>query len=204
MTGQPTTGRRPGDSEVTKASVFDAARSTFAEHGFESATIRMIAAEAAVDPALVLHYFGSKEELFVAVHELPFSPEEAEAAIFDGDLDGLGERIARFYLSALAVPDSPAVSLLRAAATHTAAADMLKTFIEMTLMGPGLEIVKSPEARFRMSLVASHLLGVLFGRLILSMPELVTCDIEDIIRPLSDTFQRYLTDPSITETNMSA
>ena len=164
----------------------------------------MIAAEAGVDPALVLHYFGSKEQLFVAVHELPFSPEDAESAIFDGDLDGLGERIARFYLSALAVPDSPAVSLLRAAATHAAAADMLKTFIEMTLMGPGLEVVKTPEARLRMSLVASHLLGVLFGRLILSMPELATCDIEDIIRPLSDTFQRYLTDPDITETNTNA
>ncbi|MEN8040913.1 MAG: TetR family transcriptional regulator [Actinomycetota bacterium] len=194
MTPQPTTGRRPGDPEITRASILDAARSAFAEHGFQGSTIRMIAADAGVDPALVPHHFGSKEQLFVAAHELPFSPEEVEAAIFDGDIDGLGERIARLYLSVLADPGSPAISLLRAASTHTAAADMLRTFIGLTLMGPGLDTVEVPDIRFRMSLVASHLLGVLFTRLILVLPELADRDVEDIIGPLSVTFQRYLTD----------
>ncbi|MEA1903226.1 MAG: TetR family transcriptional regulator [Actinomycetota bacterium] len=194
MSSEHPIGRRPGDPEVTRAAVLDAARSMFAEHGFEKATIRAIAAEASVDPALVLHYFGSKDKLFVSAHQLPFSPEDVESAIFDSDLDGLGERIARFYLSALAVPGSPAVSLLRATATHEEAAEMLRTFIDLTLMGPGLETVPGPDRRFRMSLVASHLLGVLFGRLILGIPELAESDLEDIIRPLATTFQRYLTD----------
>lgn len=192
MSSQPI-GRRPGDPEVTKAAVLEAARTTFAGHGFEKATIRAIASAAGVDPALVLHYFGSKDSLFVAAHQLPFSPEDVEAAIFDGDIDGLGERIARFYLSALAVPGSPAISLLRAAATHDRAAEMLRTFIGLTLMGPGLETVPLADRRFRMSLVASHLLGVLFARLILRIPELADSNLDDVIDPLGTTFQRYLT-----------
>ncbi|MCP4968141.1 MAG: helix-turn-helix transcriptional regulator [bacterium] len=193
MSSQHPIGRRPGDPEVTRSAVLDGARSTFAEHGFERATIRGIAARADVDPALVLHYFGTKEQLFVAAHQLPFSPEEVAAAIFDGEIEDLGGRIARFYLSALAVPGSPAVSLLRASATHENAAEMLRTFIDLTLMGPGIETVPAPDRRFRMSLVAAHLLGVLFGRLILEIPELAGADLENIIRPLSTTFQRYLT-----------
>ncbi|NIR34980.1 MAG: helix-turn-helix transcriptional regulator, partial [Actinobacteria bacterium] len=68
-------GRRPGDPGVTRAAILDAARAVFGELGFERATIRRIAASADVDPGLVLHYFGTKQGLFAAAHELPFDPE---------------------------------------------------------------------------------------------------------------------------------
>ncbi len=74
MTSRPARGRRPGNPAITRQSILEAARATFARAGYERATIRAIASAAAVDPALVHHYFGTKEELFVAAHEIPISP----------------------------------------------------------------------------------------------------------------------------------
>src|SRR5881296_365156 len=60
--GKPT-GRR---SETTKAAILAAARQHFAASGYERATIRIIAADAGIDPAMVMRYFGNKEKLFAA------------------------------------------------------------------------------------------------------------------------------------------
>ena len=73
--GGPGRGRRAGDSG-TRETILAAARRRFAAHGYDAATIRSIAADAAVDPALVHHFFGSKEQLFVAAMRLPFAPGE--------------------------------------------------------------------------------------------------------------------------------
>ena len=64
------TGRRPGSSD-TRSVILAAARSRFAEVGFDKASIRSIAAAAGVDSALVHHYFGTKHDLFVEVVALP-------------------------------------------------------------------------------------------------------------------------------------
>src|SRR5918995_1357732 len=77
------TGRRPGESG-TRDAIADAARRRFAEVGYERATIRAIAGDAAVDPALVLHFFGSKQELFASVMALPFEPEKIMEEILAG------------------------------------------------------------------------------------------------------------------------
>ena len=63
-------GPQAGESRYP-ASVLDAARATFAELGFTGASIRKIASTAGVDAALVHHYFGSKEKLFLATVEVP-------------------------------------------------------------------------------------------------------------------------------------
>lgn len=192
------TGRRPGDSSVTKAEILEAARSTFAKCGYESATLRRIATTAGVDVALISHHFGSKEQLFVAVHDLPINPSEI-AGIFDGaSEDDVGERIARFSLAILAVDDSPAISLMRAASTNANAATMLREFIDRTLIDPIATMIDTPDARQRVALVASHLLGVLFSRHVVGVPELASASISELVDAIGPTLQRYLTEPAWT------
>src|SRR5215831_16860854 len=95
------TGRRAGDSG-TREAILQAARAQFAEHGYDGATIRAIAAAAGVDPALVHHFYGSKESLFAAAMQLPVVPSEVISAIMAGheQTDALGAHLVR---SALAV-----------------------------------------------------------------------------------------------------
>ena len=191
------TGRRPGDPEVTRRAILSAARSRFADVGFDLATIRAIAAEAGVDPALVHHHFGSKQELFAAAHELPVSPAELLHEVAAGPRDELGERIIRFYLSFVGVSGSPALSLLRAAATNDSAARMLREFIEDALLKHADELVDLPDARLRVALVGAHMIGVVFGRTLIGIPDLANADMEAIVTALSPTIQRYLTDPDV-------
>src|SRR5215469_9883139 len=80
----PRTGRRAGDSG-TRAAILDSARQQFAAYGYDGATIRAIAAGAGVDPALVHHFYGTKEGLFASAMELPIVPSEfIGAALAEG------------------------------------------------------------------------------------------------------------------------
>ncbi len=189
------TGRRPGDPSVTKAEILEAARSTFAEFGYESATLRRIATTAGVDVALIAHYFGNKEHLFVAVHDLPISPSDIAGVFDETSEDEIGERIARFSLEMLAVDDSPAISLMRAASTNASAAAMLREFIDRTLIDPIAAMIDASDDRERVALVASHLLGVLFARHIVGVPELASASIDELADAIGPTLQRYLTEP---------
>lgn len=134
-------GRRAGDSG-TRETILAAARRRFAAHGYDAATIRSIAGDAAVDPALVHHFFGSKEQLFVAAMRLPFAPGELiTAALAPGSRApgvSAGEQLIR---TALRAWDDPVVrstflGLLRSALTSEHAARMLREFVSETILGP--------------------------------------------------------------------
>ena len=98
------TGRRPGNQD-TREAILAAAKRAFAERGYDKASIRQIATEAEVDPALVHHYFGSKEKLFLATMEAPIDPGEIIPKILADGVDGVGERLVRMVLT---IWDSPA------------------------------------------------------------------------------------------------
>src|SRR5689334_7748140 len=98
------TGRRPG-AGGTREKILRAARSQFARHGYDGATVRRIAAAARVDPKLVLHYFESKDGVFMAAMDFPFDPAEAIPELLRPGLEDLGVRLVRFFID---VWDSPA------------------------------------------------------------------------------------------------
>src|SRR5436190_21555417 len=100
------TGRRPGNQD-TREAILTAARDAFAERGFDGASIRAIATTAGVDPALVHHYFGNKDQLFLAAIEAPINPAELLERVAAGDPSDVGERLVHTFLS---VWDSPAGS----------------------------------------------------------------------------------------------
>lgn len=191
--GKP--GRRPGDPEITKQAILDAARRVFGRVGYERATMRLIAGEAGVDPGLIHHYFGTKQGLFTEVHEIPFDPARIVDLLTDGPPEELGRRLVRFYLTVFGAPGSPAVSMVRSAATNHQAAEMLREFVEDVLLSHAGELTTAARPRLRLALAGSHLLGIVFARNIVRLPELTDPDVDELVDIVSPAIQRYLVDP---------
>lgn len=193
------TGRRAGDSG-TRAAILEAARDQFAERGYEGATIRAIAAVAKVDPALVHHFYGTKERLFAAAMQLPFVPSEAiAAALADRPADQpAGAHLVR---TALGLWDSPGVreafvGILRSALTSDQAAAMLREFVSGAILAPVASLAggTDPEQTpFRTSLVGSHMLGLALARYVLQLPPVATADADALAAAIGPTIDRYLT-----------
>jgi AcrR family transcriptional regulator len=190
------TGRRPGPS-ATREAILKAARSQFAELGYDRTTIRSVAAEAGVDAALVLHYFRTKQQLFLAVVELPFDPAAALPALLAGDRRKVGERLARMFMSVLDDVDARNrwTSMLRAAASEPAAAEMLRELLTKRVFVPLAETLGVEDARLRATLVGSQIVGVVMARHIVRVEPLASLPSEELARAIAPTLQRYLTGP---------
>jgi AcrR family transcriptional regulator len=187
------TGRRPGDSG-TRQAILDAARKAFADQGYEGATIRGIAGGAGVDPALVHHFYGSKEQLFAAAMDVPFTPSELLPSLLEGGPDGLGERILRFFLT---LSDQrrggPFVALIRSASSNERAAAMLREFISREVIGRIATSLGLPDAELRATLVGSQLTGLALVRYVLRVEPLASAPAEELVAAVGPTIQRYLT-----------
>ncbi|MGC5051951.1 TetR family transcriptional regulator [Micromonospora sp. DT48] len=188
-------GRRPG-KPGTRDAILDAARSVFAERGFDASTIRAIAASAGVDPALVHHYFGNKEQLFLTAMEFPVDPREMLPKVLTGDHDALGERLVRMFLT---VWDSPAgtagVALLRSAVSSEWTARLLREFLTTQVLRRVLDHldVAPAEVPIRGGLVASQLVGLALMRYVIRLEPITTVAPETLVATVGPTVQRYLT-----------
>lgn len=190
-------GRRPGDPEVTKQAILAAARSVFSDVGYDRATIRTIARRAGVDPALVHYHFGAKQELFSAAHQFPYDPVQLIKSIDEVPVGQRGEYVVRMYLTMFGLRDSPALSLLRTAATNENAARMLREFLQAVLLDNAGAMTKAPDARLRVALIGSHMIGILFARYIVAVPELSEPSVEHLVSVLAPSVDRYLNAPDL-------
>jgi AcrR family transcriptional regulator len=194
----PRTGRRPGSSG-TRDKVLRAARSQFARHGFEGATIRGIAAAARVDPRLVLHYFESKDGVFSAAMDFPFDPAAAIPPLLEPGLDGLGERVARFFIE---VWDSPAGArahaMVRSMVTSDSAAALMRDFVQREVLARVAQALKLDRPDVRASLAASQLIGVAMLRYVVKVEPLASASSDQVAAWIGPALQRYFTDPSAT------
>jgi AcrR family transcriptional regulator len=188
------TGRRPGVSG-TREAILDAARRAFAEQGYQRATIRGVAELAGVDPALVHHYFGTKQELFVAAVRLPVNPVEQLAAVLAAEPDQVGLRLVEAFLSIWdhAAGQNPLLALIRSAVTDEQAAAMLREFITEEVLGPLARRLGSPDARLRATLAGSQLIGLAVARYIIRVEPLASAPSAQVAAIVGPTVQRYLT-----------
>ena len=192
------TGRRPGKQD-TRAAILAAAREAFAERGYEGASIRQIAASAGVDPALVHHYFGTKEKLFMATVQPPVDVAEVFPKLFEGDLDTFAERLLTTFMSIWDHPVSgPAFeALLRNALTNRISARLIREFFTVQIQRRVLARLAGPidpaEARLRATLVASQLFGLAVVRYVLKFEPLASAPRETVIATVGPTIHRYLT-----------
>lgn len=189
-------GRRPGESGSREA-ILDAARSRFTAHGYDAATIRAIAADAEVDPALVHHFFGSKEHLFAAALHLPVDPATVIPDLVAPGVDGLGERLIRFFLGLFDElgTANPIVALLRSVAAHEDAARMFREFYSQAVLeriAAGLDV---SQPRLRAALCMSQVVGLVMTRQVIGLEPLVRADDEVLVSAYAPALQHYLTGP---------
>lgn len=187
-------GRRPGAPD-TRGEILDAARTEFGEHGFEGATVRRIAGRAGVDAALVHHYFGSKEKLFLAALEVPLDPGWIADEIVGSSADGLGERAIRTFLAVWGDPvrRGPLLALLRSAMSHAAAATMLRQFVTHTILRRMVAVFDGvPDGRLRAEAMVAQLIGIGFVRYVVKVEPLASAADEDIVALVGPVLQRYV------------
>jgi AcrR family transcriptional regulator len=171
-----------------------AARRRFAEHGYDRTTLRAVAREAEVDPALVAHFFGSKQRLFLSVVELPFDPAQVMPAILAGDRREVGLRFARFVVGLLESPESRSrvVGIVRAAASEPAAARVVREVLTGRILGPLAAALGTGDSELRAALVGSQVVGLVMARYVVGVEPLAALEQEELVDAVAPTFQRYL------------
>jgi AcrR family transcriptional regulator len=188
-------GRRPGRPD-TRAAILGAARARFAAHGFGGTTIRAVAADAGVDAALVHHYFGSKDDLFVAALELPVDPRAVIGAALAGPAGEAGVKLLRTFLSVWDDPAFQPALLATVRRILEPGGDKLirEGFLPVVLIPVGEQLgIDEPE--LRMPLVASQVIGLILARYVVRVEPIASLDPERLVGIYAPTIQRYLTGP---------
>jgi AcrR family transcriptional regulator len=187
------TGRRPG-ATTTRALIEDAARKQFAERGYDRTSIRSIAKQAGVDPALVAHFFGTKWELFLTVVKLPLDPPAVIEAVVTGDQDLVGRRLAAAVVEILddECRRRPMLSMIRAATSEPAAAVLVREFLTRNVLQPIAERLGADEAEYRAGLVMSQIVGFAMAGYVVALEPLANRPNDRVIADLAVTFQHYL------------
>jgi AcrR family transcriptional regulator len=189
-------GRRPGRSG-TREAILAAAGRHFAQYGYDRASLRGIAAEAGVDQKLIAHFFGSKQQLFVAAVGLPFNPGEVLPTVLAGDRASIGERLATLLVDVLEQPElhQRLTGVVRAAASEPEVARMLREFLSRELFAPAAELLGSEDGAFRANLVGSQIVGLMMARYVIAIEPLASMPPQAVAAAVAPTLQRYLLGP---------
>lgn len=190
-------GRRAGDPEDTRQEILHAARRRFAMTGFAGTSMRAIAGDADVDPALLLHHFGSKRDLFLAAHRVPSNPRAFLGAALDARPEQRGRLLARAFVGRfLKDPEKVGLSLLRSAATEPAAADLLRQTLEAALASHAthlaIDAASDAEALSRVAIASAILTGVVFHAGILALEPLAGLGAEELAERVGPAVQASL------------
>jgi AcrR family transcriptional regulator len=193
-TRTPRTGRRPGASGSREA-ILEAARRLFAEHGYVATSMRAIAAEAGVDAALIVHFYGTKAQLLSAALQWPFDPETEMQRIAAGGRRQVGEGLARLVVRTWdREGDRNAImTMLRAATVEPAAAQLMREFIDQQLFPPLMRRLKPSQPEVRANLAASQIVGMGIARYVLRLQPLAGMNADEVVGWIAPTLQRYLT-----------
>lgn len=191
-------GRPPRTAEGSterRDAILAAARELFAGQGFKATTIRGVARAAGVDAALVYHYFGAKDDLFLAALDVPVDPRVVLPVVLEGDLDTVAWRLLR---TVLAVWDDPAARLQLSALVRTAMASpaetsALRDALLLLILTPLAERLPGPDPERRAQFVATQMVGLLVSRYVLVLEPLASLPREEVVAWVAPNLQRYLT-----------
>jgi AcrR family transcriptional regulator len=191
----PRRGRRPGAPD-TRAAILEAARSAFADRGLAGTTIRSVASAAGVDAALVHHYFGTKDDLFLAAMELPIDPRQVIGPALVGGPDGAGERLLRAFLSVWDDPEAQPtlVGIVRSALQPGGERLLTQGFFPVVLMPVG-EALAADRPEIRMPLVISQMSGLILARYLMHVEPIASMSAEAVVSSYAPVVQHFLTGP---------
>jgi AcrR family transcriptional regulator len=205
MSDQPMKTRRtrgtkaipPGPRDergVLAGRILTEARTSFAEHGYGGTTVRAVARAADVDPALVYHYYGSKENLLDAATTPPQSFLDQIVTAWQSPPGELGEQLVRQMLANWRNPDHEPVlrAVMQIAGNVPATREKLRNMIERSMMGPSAQALSEDERALRSSLIASQLMGLAFMRFVWRIEPLASMGDDDVVAMIAPAIQRYL------------
>ncbi len=173
-------------SAETKAVILAAAKERFAQSGFERATIRAIAADADIDPSMVMRYFGSKDQLFAAAADFDLQLPDLSGV----EPDDVGAKLVDYFMERWE-RDEALIVLLRSSTSNAEAAQRMREIFAGQLL-PVVAAVNNQQPARRASLIASQMLGLALCRYVLRLPPIVEMSHDDVVSWLGPTIQRYL------------
>lgn len=185
-------GRPPGESG-TREAILAEARRQFGDVGYRTTTLRSIARGAGVDARLLLHYFGSKQDLFAASVELPIEPEQVIQIVFSQGDEAAAGNAARLMVSVLEDEERrrPLIAVLRAAVSEPEAASLIRELLTRRMLLPIASRLGGERPELRASFVASQLVGLAVVRHVVGMGPMATATPEELARALEPVFEHY-------------
>lgn len=189
---------RPGrwrTGEESRRRILESARRCFSERGYDRTTIRAIAARAKVDPSMVHYFFGNKARLFAVAMKFPLDIPERLTEQLAGGVDGLGDRLARHFISVWDEQSGidPLLALMRSAPTDDRLATMFAEFVEGEIVTRLRTAIGGDEADLRAELIGSQLIGFALMRYVLRIEPLASASPDAVARRLGPALQYYLT-----------
>ncbi|WP_457966569.1 TetR family transcriptional regulator [Arthrobacter sp. D1-29] len=188
-------GRRGGVT-ASRAHILNTARRLFAEHGFEGTSLRQVAREAEVDPAMIHHFFKGKDELFALSVALPAD----RAKVLEGvDRHEPGHRAEAIVWAVLRLWESPAqhslVAFLRGTIGSKAKTLLLREMVTRTILSRIMAGVPGPpqDVALRANLVATQMVGLMLVRYVVRLEPLASASPEDVVALIAPNIQHYLT-----------
>ena len=148
-----------------------------------------------MDPALVIHYFASKHELFGAALEIPVEPGAVFERATAADPEKIGETVVRAFLAVWDPPESRQrlVAMVRSAMTNEVALGMVREYLGRRVFGPITQVLGLPDAELRANLVGSQFIGLAMMRYISCIEPIASAPVEQLVAAIGPTVQRYLT-----------
>jgi AcrR family transcriptional regulator len=156
--------------------------------------MRAVAGRAGVDPALLYHYYGSKQQLFVAAMQLPYDWRALAATLSGLPPADAGEQLVRFMLELWESPRTrPLIlGLVRSMTTDPTAALMVR---EMLVEGPVAAMTsasREPDMALRVQLAAAQVMGLALVRYVIGVEPVASARAEELVRAVGPTIARYL------------
>lgn len=178
-----------------KKVVLDAAFAVYARQGYVKTTIRGVAAAAGVAPDLVRRYYANREELFAAAMRIHIDPAGAVAQLLVPGIDGLGERLVRVTLRMLDEPETrdQIAAMVRDGAGAAKATAPLREFLESVIIDRVAAALRVPDARMRVTLATSYLIGVAGARYVMKLEPLASASEDEVVRLVAPAVQAALT-----------
>jgi AcrR family transcriptional regulator len=179
---------------VLAARILAEARASFAEHGYSGTTVRAVARAADVDPALVFHYYGSKENLLDVATTPPQSFLDQIVSAWQTPPAELGEQLVRQMLRNWQNPEHEPIlrAVMQIAGNEPAIREKLRQIIQRSMMGPSAQALSENERALRSGLIAAQLMGLAFMRFVWKIEPLASLDDDAVVAAIAPAIQRYL------------
>jgi AcrR family transcriptional regulator len=188
---------RPGrwrSGAESKQRILEAARALFHKHGYGGTTVRAVATEAGVDPAMVFYFFGTKQGLFGAALDMSAQMPLAIESIFTGGLDGFGERVVRALVENMDKSDrSPLAIFTRSAPGHDQTETLLREFIDREITGRLTSLLGTPDAALRAGMVNVQILGLTTARYLVRIEPIASAPVDELVTLFGPVVQHCLT-----------